>query len=87
VLKAFIHSHFTITDITYFTKENVQSTELDPNKKHHILAQIKKLKGIISSNYALVQTELHSTEDDILILDDTLRWLHEELGSSASQVL
>jgi hypothetical protein len=84
VFKAFIHSHFSITDISYFTKENVQSTKLDPIKKRHILAQIEKLKDIISSNNAKVQRELGSTEEDISILDDTLRWLYEEMGSAAS---
>jgi len=27
----------------------------------------------------MVQRELDSTEEDISILDDTLRWLHEEM--------
>ena len=79
MFEAFIHSHFTVADISYFTKENIRSTKLDPIKKHCILAQIKKLKDIISTSNAMVQRELDSTEEDISILDDTLRWLHEEM--------
>ena len=79
MFEAFINSHFTVADISYFTKENIWSTKLDPIKKHRILAQIKKLKDIISTSNAMVQRELDSTEEDISILDDTLRWLHEEM--------